>query len=139
MREKAKKKPAEEKPRKRLSNEEIAAALIEEGSIKGAALSLGCNIRTLYARMKDPAFKEIYSKAKGNLLKNATAKLQGHLCRAIDTLAAIMEDEDTAKQTRANCPVAIQQYTARFTETKDIMERLEAIERIQEERSGGCA
>ena len=117
--------------RKRLQDEEIIAALIAEGSIKGAAASLKCTARTLYERMKKPEFKELYAQAKADILKTATAKLQGNLCGAIDTLAEIMKDTEAAKQTRANCAVSILQYGARFTETTDILERLEAIEEAQ--------
>ena len=117
--------------RKRLTDEAIIAALIAEGSIKGAAASLECTTRTLYERMKKPEVKELYAQAKGEILKAATAKLQGNLCGAIDTLAEIMTDEEAAKQTRVNSAVSILQYAARFTETTDILERLEAIEEAQ--------
>lgn len=121
--------------RKRLTDEEIIAALIAQGSIKGAAASLKCTARTLYDRMKKPEFKTLYTQAKADILKTATAKLQGNLCGAIDTLAEIMKDEETAKQTRVNSAVSILQYAARFTETTDIIERLEAIEKAQETTS----
>lgn len=117
--------------KKRLEDETIVAALLAEGSIKGAASSLHCTVRTLYDRMKRPAFKEIYAQAKAEILKAATAKLQGNLCGAIDTLTEIMKDPATAKQTRANCAVSILQYGARFTETTDLLDRLEAIEEAQ--------
>lgn len=117
--------------RKRLTDEAIIAALIAEGSIKGAAASLKCTARTLYDRMKSPEFKDLYAQAKADILKTATAKLQGKLCEAVDTLTEIMTDEEAAKQTRANCAVSILQYGARFTETTDILERLEAIEEAQ--------
>ena len=117
--------------KKRLADEEIIASLIAEGSIKGAASSLGCTARTLYDRMKKPDFKTLYTQAKGEILKTATAKLQGSLCGAIDTLNAIMTDTDAPKQTRANCAVSILQYGAKFTEATDILERLEAIEEAQ--------
>ena len=117
--------------RKRLQDEEIITALIAEGSIKGAAASLKCTARTLYDRMKSPEFKDLYAQAKADILKTVTAKLQGKLCEAVDTLTEIMTDEEAAKQTRANCAVSILQYGARFTETTDILERLEAIEEAQ--------
>lgn len=117
--------------KKRLTDEEIIAALITEGSIKGAAASLKCTARTLYERMKKPEFKELYAQAKADILKTATAKLQGNLCGAIDTLAEIMKDTEAAKQTRVNSAVSILQYGARFTETTDILERLEEIEKAQ--------
>ena len=117
--------------RKRLTDEEIIAALIAKGSIKGAAASLKCTTRTLYERMKKPEFKELYAQAKADILKTATAKLQGNLCGAIDTLTEIMTDKEAPKQTRANCAVSVLQYGAKFTEATDIIERLEAIEEAQ--------
>ena len=107
--------------RKRLQDEEIITALIAEGSIKGAAASLECATRTLYERMKKPEFKDLYAQAKGEILKTATAKLQGNLCGAIDTLTEIMTDKEAPKQTRANCAVSILQYGAKFTEATDII------------------
>ena len=114
--------------KKRLTDEAIIAALVQAGSIAEAAKKLHCVPRTLYERMKSPAFKEMYTQARADLVKTATAKLQGYFNGAIDTLAAIMNDKDTAKQTRANCAVAILQYGAKYTETTDIIERLEAVE-----------
>lgn len=119
------------KQAKRIEDEEIVAALIAQGSIKGAASVLHCTARTLYDRMKRPQFKELYTQAKGEILKAACAKLQGNLCSAIDTLESIMKDAETAKQTRVNAAVSILQYAARFTETTDIIERLDALEAAQ--------
>lgn len=117
--------------RKRLTDEIIISEIIAQGSIQAAAASLQCAVKTLYARMKKPDFKELYAQAKGEILKTATAKLQGNLCGAIDTLSEIMTDEEAPKQTRVNAAVSVLQYAARFTETTDIMERLEAIEDAQ--------
>lgn len=117
--------------KKRLTDEAIIAALMAEGSIKGAAASLECTPRTLYERMKKPEFKTLYAQAKGEVLKTATAQLQGELSRSIATLAEVRDDTEAAKQTRVNAAVYILQYAARFTETTDIIERLEAIEEAQ--------
>lgn len=123
--------------RKTITNEVIIMALIECGSIKAAAAKIGCTARTIYDRMKSPDFRDEYTQAKADIVRSATAKLQGHLCGAIDTLADIMNDSETAKQTRANCAVSILQYGARFTEQTDILERLEAIEEAQAETKEG--
>ncbi len=117
--------------RKRLEDETIIAALIAEGSIKGAAASLKCTVRTLYSRMKAPGFKEQYTRAKAEILRTATTKLQGSLVKAIDTLIQVMESKDTAPQIKVNSATSILQYAARFTETTDILERLETIEEAQ--------
>jgi hypothetical protein len=119
------------KSKKRLTDETIITALVEAGSIKEAAGKLHCTPRTIYDRMKKPAFRELYNQAKGELMKTAAAKLQGKLTGAIDTLVSIMTDKETAAQTRANCAVSILQYGARFAEATDIIERLEALEAAQ--------
>lgn len=117
--------------RKRLQDEDIISALIAEGSIKAAAASLECATRTLYERMKAPSFKELYSRTKADILKTATAKLQGELCGSIKTLCEIRDDTTAPKQTRANCAVSILQYGRQFAETVDILERLEVVEAAQ--------
>lgn len=116
---------------KRLEDEAIVAALIERGSIKAAAEALECTPRTLYERMKAPAFKKLYSQAKADIVRTATAKLQGNLAGAIDVLATIMHDPQAGNQTRVNSAVAILSYGARYTEATDIIERLEALEEAQ--------
>ena len=52
---------------------------------------------------------------------------------AIETLAKLMKDTDTAAQTRANCAVNILQYAGRFTEITDFADRLEALEKANAE------
>lgn len=121
----------EKKFRKSLSDEAIIAALIAEGTVKGAAISLGCTERTLYKRMKAPAFQEMYAAARADILKTATSKLQGQLCKAVDTLVEIMEDRKSPQQTRVNAASTILLYGARFTESTDLLARLEALESLQ--------
>ena len=118
--------------RKRLEDEVIISAIISEGSVKGAAASLNVSVRTLYERMRKPDFRELYATAKADILKAATAKLQGQLSAAIDTLSSIMKDEDTAKQTRVNSAVSILQYASRYTDQTDIIERIEALEQARD-------
>lgn len=123
-------KAKNEPKKKRLCDEEIIAALIQKGSIKAAAAFLGCTQRTIYDRKKKENFRRIYDQAKGDIVKDATAKLQGQLSAAIDTLTAIMTDEEAPKQTRVNCAVSILQYGVKLTETTDILTRLETIEQF---------
>lgn len=117
--------------KKRLTDETIIAALVEAGSIKEAAGKLGCTPRTLYERMKKPNFREMYNRAKGELMKTATAKLQANLSGAVNVLVGIMNDSNNAAQTRVNCAVSILQYSARYAESTNIIERLEALEAAQ--------
>lgn len=115
----------------KLADEQIIAALIECGSITDTAAKLGCNRKTLYARMAKQQFKELYSQFKSDMIRAAAARLQSATNTAIDTLYDVMTDESTAKQTRVYCAVSVLQYAMKFTETADIIERLETLEAAQ--------
>ena len=122
----------------KLADEQIIAALIECGSITDTAARLGCNRKTLYARMAKQQFKELYSQFKSDMIRAAAARLQSATNTAIDTLYDVMTDESTAKQTRVYCAVSVLQYAMKFTETADIIERLEALEAAQSEGATLC-
>lgn len=87
--------------------------------------------------MKKEDFQRLYTQAKSEILKTATAKLQGELSGAVDVLSGIMHDEEAAPQTRANCATSILQFGMKFTTETDVIARLEAVERIQEEERKG--
>lgn len=115
-------------PKKLLSDEEIVAAILAQGSITGAAASLNTQYKYINKRMQTPEFKAIYKKAKADIIRSATAKLQSSISSAIDNIVKIMNDEEIAAQTRVNAATTVLQYAARFTQEIDIIERLEAIE-----------
>lgn len=122
----------------KLADEQIIAALIECGSITDTAAKLGCNRKTLYARMAKQQFKELYSQFKSDMIRSAAARLQSATNTAIDTLYDVMTDESVAKQTRVYCAVSVLQYAMKFTETADIIERLETLEAAQSEGAALC-
>ncbi len=113
---------------KRLTDEEIVSALIECGTIKATAEQLGVQVKTLYSRMKNDSFRDLYHRAKADLVKAATAKMQGYLTDACAVIADIMKDADTAQQTRLNAADCIIRNTLKMLEQTDILERLDALE-----------
>ena len=120
---------------RRLQDEEVITAIIEAGTIKGAANNLGVRVHTLYARMRKPEFKELYARARTDLLKAATAKMQSHLADACEVIAEIMNDADTSQQVRLNAADCILRNTLRLLEQTDIVERLDELEKLIEERT----
>ena len=118
---------------KRLCNEVIISALLSEGSIKAAAEALGCKEQTIYTRMKQEDFQQQYAQARAELTKAATAKLQGHLGTAVDTLVEIMTDDTVPKQTRVYSAINILQIAKQYTQT-EMAERLIEVEKILKEK-----
>lgn len=113
---------------KRLTDEQIVSALIETGTVKGAAGCLGCQVKTLYARMRSDDFQRLYRMARGEILRGVTAKMQSNMSAAVDTLFMLMTDTDTPRQTRANCAATILQIGGKYTDAVDLLERIEALE-----------
>ena len=113
---------------RRLTDEEIVPALIECGTIRAAANRMGVQVKTLYSRMKSDRFRELYHRAKADLVKAATAKMQGQLVDACEVIAEIMKDADTAQQTRLNAADCIIRNTLKMIEQTDILERLDDLE-----------
>ena len=116
----------------RKSDEAIISALCNAGSVKAASRECGISPVTIYRRLQDDAFRQKLDAVRDDAMKEASARLSGRLTAAVDALAEIMSDKDTAQQTRANCAAQILSYGLRFTETCDILRRLEALEQQKE-------
>jgi hypothetical protein len=111
-----------------LTDEQIAAALIEHGSNADAAKALHCAVRTIIDRKRSDSFKRIYNAAKLDALHAATARLQAQTLNAVSTVVDIMQSADAAAQIRLNAAQMILQYAVRLTDSVDVLERLQALE-----------
>lgn len=114
--------------RKTISNEELISCLLSSDSIKEASLIAGITPRTIYKRMKDATFKNLYAEARAQLLKDATEALQKKTSLAVETLANVMTSEDSPPQTKVNSANSILQFASKYTEMTDILERIEKLE-----------
>lgn len=114
--------------RRRLTDEAIAAALIEHGSNADAAKALGCAVRTIIDRKRSENFKRIYNAAKLDALHAATARLQAQTLNAVQTVVDVMQSADTSAQIKLNSAQLILQYAVKLTDSVDVLERLQALE-----------
>ncbi len=101
---------------KAVSDEELVAALIQHGTIKEAAAAAGTAPRTFYDRMKDPAFRALYTEAKTDILREAVFSINGKLSEAVDTVAAIMSDTGNNPAVRLQAAQTIINNAAKFSE-----------------------
>lgn len=120
----AKKKPTNENTRRQtaVSDEEITAALLSNGTIISAAQALGIGQRTIYDRMASPDFIGIYSAAKADVLRTALLNLNGQLTAAITTVAGIMNNAENNPATRLQAAQTIINAAAKFTERLEAQE-----------------
>ena len=101
---------------KNVSDETIIAALLANGTIKAAAAAAGVSERTVYDRMNTGDFQALYKAAKADLIRAAVFSLNGKINAAIDTVAAIMEDESNNVAVRLQAAQTILNNAGRFAQ-----------------------
>lgn len=99
-----------------ISDEEIIATLITNGTISQAAAQLNISTRTIYDRMANAGFKAAYSAAKSDILRKAVLKLNSKLNEAIDTISGIMIDKEASAAVRLQAAQAIINQADKFTQ-----------------------
>lgn len=105
-----------------MSNEQIIAAIITAGTYKAAAEQLHITERTIYDRAKDREFQAMYAAAKADILRQATAAINGKVLQAVDTISEIMADKDINAQTRLQAAQTLLNTVDKFGD------RLQAVE-----------
>lgn len=101
---------------KKVTNEQIVAALMSHGTQKEAAAALGITERTIYDRMSEGDFKSLYKSAKADVVRKAVASLNNHIGEAIDTIVSIMNSEDANPAVRLQAAQSILNNAGKFAE-----------------------
>ncbi len=115
-----------------ISNEEVISALLSEPTMKKAAEKCKLSQRQIHERMKTADFKKQYDKAKSELLDIAVSALQSQISTSTETVINIMNDTNNAPQIRLNAADMIFRHYIKLTETFNIIQRIEALEAVQE-------
>ena len=117
---------------KAVSDEQIIAALLNNGTIKAAASAVGISERTLYDRMSGGEFQALYKAAKADLIRAAVLNLNRQLQAAIDTVVEVMENPDNNPAVRLQAAQTVLNTAGKFAqrlqadETSVIMQQEDA-------------
>lgn len=117
----------------RQKDEAILAALISCGSIRKAAKIAGVAESTVRKRLNDETFRERYEQAKDGILSEACDALSARLTLAIDTLSEVLADTENAASVRVSAADAMLRHGLRYVEAANILARLDALEKAQED------
>lgn len=82
---------------------------------------------------QEPDFIEQYNKVRRQTMTQASDKLQGLASKAVDTLATIMDSEQATPTERTRVAKIILDGAYQAQQTQDILNRLDQLEREQEE------
>lgn len=101
---------------KTLADENIVSALLSNGTIKKAAAALGVSDRTIYERMRDSNFLELYKSAKADIVRQAVKTLNENTAAAVRVIADIMNDKEVNAATRLQAANAILNNVGKFAD-----------------------
>ena len=101
---------------KAVSDEQLIAALLANGTIKAAAGVVGLSERAVYDRMNDGDFKALYKSAKADLIRGAVVNLNNQVQAAIDTVVEIMQDDSNNAAIRLQAAQTILNNAGKFAQ-----------------------
>lgn len=114
------------------NSERVMAALLSSATQAEAARRAGLSDRQLRRYLAKPDFQAEYRRRKSEMIEAATVQLQNSLIGAVRALVEICENEEAAHLARISAARTILQYCAQYTETADILTRIEALESAHE-------
>ena len=114
---------------KAISDEQIIAALLDNGTIRAAAQAAGISERTLYDRMNKGEFQALYKAAKADLIRAAVLNINRQLQAAIDTVVEVMQDPDNNAAVRLQAAQTILNNAGKFAQRLQLDETSVLIQR----------
>ena len=105
-----------------VSDEQIIAALLNNGTLKTAAAAAGISERALYDRMNNGTFQALYRAAKADLIRAAVFNLNNQLQEAVNTVAEIMADKENNPAIRLQAAQTILNNAGKFSQRLQIDE-----------------
>ena len=124
--------------KKKITDEHLIELLLVHGSVKATA-AIGMSTRAIYARLADPAVRQMYADARGQMLENATATLCDALGDAVSFLHDLVIDPDAPLGLKVQSADSLLRHCVRYSETCDVLRRLSALEQKLDEVEGGNA
>jgi hypothetical protein len=116
------------------NQERAIIALLSEPSITKAARAANIGDKTLRRWLDSEAFSRAYHAARKAVTRQATARIQAAMSKAVETLKTIMTDDQKPASSRVAAARTILDYGLKFSELEDIESRLSALESQMDKR-----
>lgn len=99
-----------------VSDEQIVAALMTNGTQRAAAAAVGIDERTIYNRMNDGAFQAVYKSAKADLIRGTVSNLNMQIQAAIETVVDVMTNKENNAAVRLQAAQTILNNASKFSD-----------------------
>lgn len=115
--------------------ERAVIALLNTRTIEQAARKVGIGTRTLKTWLSDPDFEELFSRARSQILREATLELRKEARESVRALAAIRRNRRAPAAARVRASIAILRFALDAEAQEDILTRIERLERQGDDES----
>lgn len=118
--------------KKKTYSETVIEAFLKYDKIVDIMKATNLSRGTIDKYRKDEEFQRILSERKAIYVEAAVTKMQASLSEGADTLQRIINNENVPPQVRVNAIQVLFSQCRNWTETADILKRLEALEQEEE-------
>ena len=118
---------------KKQYSEKVINAFLEHDKITDIMEVTKLSRSTIDRYKADPKLQKILSERKAAFVEAAVTKMQAALSESVEILEKIIKNENVAPQTRINAISILFSQCKNWTETADLMKRVELLERENNE------
>jgi hypothetical protein len=113
--------------------EKAIMALLIEPNLKQAAETIGIGETTLWRWMQDAEFEKAFRDARRRALSQTISRLQQSTTQAVDTLTAIMVNDENPASSRVTAAKTVLEMAFKAYEVEDLAVKVEEMEEYIEE------
>jgi len=110
------------------ADEALLMALVCGATVENAARAAGVGERTVYRRLKNPAFRQQLQQRRGDIVQRAAGLLTAAALEAIKTLVGLQKPSSPAA-VQLGAARSILELGMKLREVADLAERVEALEK----------
>ncbi len=114
--------------RKRAYTEKLISAFLEYDKISDIMRETGLSRNTVTRYRDDPKFQDILNQRRAQMIKSSVRGMQRSLMDCVNVLNRIINDDDISPQVRLNAVQIMLSQCKVWTETSDLIERVAALE-----------
>ena len=118
--------------KKKTYSETMIEAFLKYDKIVDIMKATNLSRGTIDKYRKDEEFQRVLPERKAIFVEAAVTKMQASLSEGADTLQRIINNENVPPQVRVNAIQVLFSQCRSWTETADILKRLEALEQAEE-------
>jgi AcrR family transcriptional regulator len=107
------------------------AALLTQPTVRDVAKAAKVAEGTLWRYLSDPTFSAHYKEARRQVTEHLIARLTSDSTKAARVLLEVAEDQGAPASARVSAAKVIIEQALRGAETRDLMERIDALEAAQ--------